>query len=225
MSAKPTVFISYSRADKAWKDRLVRHLHVLSAHGLLDVWEDSRITTGSRWRREIEQAIGHASVAILLISADFLSSKFVLNTEVPQLLERRKTDGVSVVPILIAECDWQGVDWLAAMQFHADARPMLGCSEHEIEASFARVARDVRRIFNERPFVPPRVSTPPSAEDDKIYNAPTIAQEPKPSVPSPTSPDEERETRNFLLIFFGFFAVLMFMFFLFMLIFFFMARQ
>lgn len=146
MTDKPTVFISYSRADKAWKDRLVRHLHVLSAYGLVDTWEDSRITTGSKWRREIEQAMGQASVAILLVSADFLSSKFVLNTEIPRLLERRKDDGLRIIPILVAPCDWEAIEWLATIQFHADARPMLGCSEHETEEIFAAIAKEIRRL-------------------------------------------------------------------------------
>jgi hypothetical protein len=73
---KPTVFISYSHKNEAWKDRLVTHLGVLAQEGLLDTWDDRRIGAGSNWKKEIEDALKKSSVAVLLVSADFLTSKF-----------------------------------------------------------------------------------------------------------------------------------------------------
>lgn len=70
----PSVFISYSHKDEAWKDRLMTHLGVLQREGLLDTWDDRRIGAGANWYEAIQQAIERASVAILLISADFLTS-------------------------------------------------------------------------------------------------------------------------------------------------------
>ena len=66
--ARPTVFISYSHQDEAWKDRLVTHLGVLSHEGLLDLWNDRRIGAGQDWRQEIQEAMATASVAIMLVS-------------------------------------------------------------------------------------------------------------------------------------------------------------
>ena len=43
----PSVFISYSRKDEEWKDRLVTHLGVLEQEGLLDLWDDRRIELGA----------------------------------------------------------------------------------------------------------------------------------------------------------------------------------
>lgn len=74
----PSVFISYSHKDEAWKDRLVTHLGVLQSQGLLDLWDDRRIGAGQDWHQEIEQAMAAASVAVLLVSADFLTSQFIL---------------------------------------------------------------------------------------------------------------------------------------------------
>jgi hypothetical protein len=83
-----TVFISYSHKDEEWKDRLVTQLGVLEQEGILDLWDDRRIEAGEDWKPEIEQAINRASVAILMISANFLTSKFILSEEVPVLLTR-----------------------------------------------------------------------------------------------------------------------------------------
>jgi hypothetical protein len=87
--SKPTVFISYSHRDEEWKDRLVTHLGVLRHQGLLDLWDDRRIGAGQDWKQEIKQAMDAASVAVLLVSAHFLTSRFILGEEVTRLLERR----------------------------------------------------------------------------------------------------------------------------------------
>ena len=73
---KPTVFISYSHKDEKWKDRLVAHLGVLQEQGLLEVWEDRQIAAGDDWLPEIEKAINKAQIAILMVSANFLSFLF-----------------------------------------------------------------------------------------------------------------------------------------------------
>jgi hypothetical protein len=70
--ARPTVFVSYSHQDEAWKDRLVKQLRVLELEGDLEVWDDRRIAAGDEWLPEIEAAIARARAAVLLISAAFL---------------------------------------------------------------------------------------------------------------------------------------------------------
>ena len=87
--AAPRIFISYSHDDKAWMKRVVKHLRVLEPEGL-SVWEDHQITAGGDWLPEIKAEIQSCSVALLLISANFLTSKLILDTEVPALLQRRK---------------------------------------------------------------------------------------------------------------------------------------
>jgi len=92
------VFLSYSHVDETWKDRLSRHLAVLTEEGLLDAWDDRRIGAGADWEAEIRAAMDAAEVAILLISADFLTSRFVRDSEVPRLLQRRAKEGCASSP-------------------------------------------------------------------------------------------------------------------------------
>ncbi len=110
--SKPAVFISYSHKDEAWKDRMVSHLGALQHEGLLDIWDDRRIGAGEEWRQEIEDAIDAASVAILLVSADFLTSKFILGEEVPRIMKRREKEGMRIFPVIIRPCAWRQVKWL-----------------------------------------------------------------------------------------------------------------
>ncbi len=63
MTTQPTVFISYSHKDVAWKNRLVTQLSVLQQEELLDIWDDRRIETGTDWHPEIEKAIAAAHLS------------------------------------------------------------------------------------------------------------------------------------------------------------------
>ena len=95
---KNVIFISYSHEDREWMDRLAGHLAVLQSQNLLTLWADRRIGAGSEWEREIKEAIEQSSVAILLITANFLRSKFIMGVEIPRLLQRREREGVEIIP-------------------------------------------------------------------------------------------------------------------------------
>ena len=75
---KNVIFVSYSHEDREWMDRLASHLAVLQSQDLLTLWDDRRIGAGSMWEHEIKEAIEQSSVAILLITANFLRSKFII---------------------------------------------------------------------------------------------------------------------------------------------------
>src|SRR5687768_16777803 len=111
----PSVFISYSHKDEVWKERLASHLGVLEKQELLDLWDDQRIEAGEEWFDEIEVAINHVDVAVLLVSADFLNSKFILEEEVPRFLQRRVADGLNVFPVIVRPCLWKRVSWLSRL--------------------------------------------------------------------------------------------------------------
>lgn len=86
---RPKVVISYSHKDEEIKDQLLTHLSIGKLKDVIDVWTDSKIPAGSDWREEIDRALKEASLAILLISADFLSSNAV-QREVASLVKRQE---------------------------------------------------------------------------------------------------------------------------------------
>src|SRR5262249_35128748 len=139
------------------KDRLATHLGVLQREGLLDTWDDRRIGAGDDWHEEIQQAIERASVAILLISADFLTSKFILETEVPRFLVRRQTEGLHIVPVIVWPCPWKRVLWLSRIQScPKDGRALSAGNEHQIEDDLAAIAYEVITLIeNPRPVATP----------------------------------------------------------------------
>jgi hypothetical protein len=119
---QPTIFVSYSHKDEQEKDRLLSHLGVLHQHGLINLWSDDRIGAGAAWEQEISRAMAEARVAILLVTANFLNSNFILTQEVPALLKRRQKEGLIVFPIITQHCAWDRIDWLRQM----NAKPKNG---------------------------------------------------------------------------------------------------
>ncbi len=61
----PTVFISYSHEDEAWKDRLKSHLLMLEKAGRVSVWDDREIDPGGEWYPKIYEAMEKAAAAVL----------------------------------------------------------------------------------------------------------------------------------------------------------------
>ena len=152
----PTVFISYSHKDERWKNRLMGHLGVLAKQNLLELWDDRRINAGQDWYQEIQNAMDAARVAILLISAHFLTSDFILREEVQRLLVRKEKEGMSIFPIVVAPCDWEAVPWLCRMQLRpVDGRPLSRGRAHQIDSELASIAKEIRSHLND-PVNPPR---------------------------------------------------------------------
>jgi hypothetical protein len=146
---KPTVFISYSHKDEEWKDRLVTHLGVSQKQGLFFAWEDRLMGGGDIWKREIQDALNVASVAILLVSAHSLTSEFILHEEVKRMLERRDLEGLRIFPVIIKPCDWEAVPWLQQMNLRPkDGRPISGGNEHQIDEDMAAIAKEIRLLLN-----------------------------------------------------------------------------
>jgi hypothetical protein len=97
------VFISYSHADAEWLERLQKHLRPLEREGVT-VWDDTRLKPGEPWREEIRQVVAKTKVAILLISADFLASDFIVTNELPPLLTAAEEDGATIIPVIVSPC-------------------------------------------------------------------------------------------------------------------------
>ncbi len=96
----PQIFISYSREDAEYLDRIKKYLKPLEEHGI-SYWEDSQIQAGEDWRKEIEQALNTASIALCLVSQNFLASDFIHQVELPTLLRRAEQNDVLIIPFLL----------------------------------------------------------------------------------------------------------------------------
>jgi TPR repeat protein len=144
----PTIFLSYSHKDEGWKDRLLAHLGIAAEEGLLAVWNDRQIGAGADWLQKIQEAIEAARVAVFLISANFLTSRFIRGTEVPQFLKRRATEGLQIFPVIVRSCDWEVVPWLSPLQARPrDGKALAGFGGDRIDAELAAISKEIRAML------------------------------------------------------------------------------
>ena len=110
------VFVSYCHDDIKWLEAVRGQLRVLEAEGILDVYEDTRLEAGEAWYDRLHHEMSSAKVALLLVSAPFLASKFIRNEEIPRLFARHAEGGMLLYPLLVRPCPFEHVPWLARLQ-------------------------------------------------------------------------------------------------------------
>lgn len=137
------VFVSYSHADAEWLQRLQKHLKPLQREGV-EVWDDMRLRPGEPWREEIRKALAETRVAILLISADFLASDFIVTDELPPLLKAAEEDGATILPVIISPSRFERMESLSRFQAVNDPqKPLVQMRRANREKVLDDVARAV----------------------------------------------------------------------------------
>jgi len=151
---KSHIFISYSHNDQEYLDRILVHLKRIENDGI-DTWSDLRLRPGDQWRKEIALALERASVAILLVSADFLASDFITENELPPLLRKAAEQGTRIIPVIVKACGFERDKNLN--QFQALNNPnetVARMTEGKREKLYDKLAAEVERIFQEADLSP-----------------------------------------------------------------------
>jgi len=146
--ARFKVFVSYSHKDRRWLESLHDHLGVLEQEGLIDVFADTRIGPGNDWFNTLHEEMSSARLALLLVSASFLTSPFIRKDEVPLLFQKHEAAGMTIYPLLVRDCAWQEVGWLSRLQIRPpDAKPVESLRGSSRQACLANVAREIASIM------------------------------------------------------------------------------
>ncbi|QKQ72764.1 TIR domain-containing protein [Nostoc sp. TCL240-02] len=141
------VFISYSHKDKAWLDRLQIVLKPLLRKQIISVWDDTKITAGSLWRDEINNALAAAKVAVLIVSADFLGSDFIAEHELPPLLEAAKQGQLKLIWIYLSACDVP-TEITAYQAAHNTSKPLKSLSSAEQDEVLVNICKQIEQAAN-----------------------------------------------------------------------------
>lgn len=145
-SAKKKAFISYSHHDKAYLDRLMVHLKPLVKKGLIDIWVDTKIKTGDQWQKEIENALAVSSISILLISADFMASDFIIDNELPPLLAKAEVKGTKILPVILSPCRFSREPTLNRFQAaNPPNEPLSSMGDDKREVIYDQLAHDIEQ--------------------------------------------------------------------------------
>jgi len=95
------LFISYSHKDTDLKTRLQSHLNVLAREHDISIWTDLQINAGDEWDPAIMNNLESSQIIVLLLSVDFLNSKFCMARELESALDLHDSKRSLVIPIIL----------------------------------------------------------------------------------------------------------------------------
>lgn len=87
-SQSVSVFISYSHADEQLCNEFRKYLTILQRQGIVTSWYDRMIAAGTEWEGMIDSHLDSARVIILLVSVDFIASRYCYDVEMKRALAR-----------------------------------------------------------------------------------------------------------------------------------------
>ena len=186
---KRTVFVSYSHRDVQWLERVKVHLQPVVEAGALELWSDHKIEGGDLWRKELDEALAAAKVAVLLVTADFFASKFIQLEELPAILERAHGRGTIILPVIISASRFTREPQLAAFQSINDpSAPLAGLAEPDQEAVLDRLSKRVEELLRPAPTEQPASD---AGAADQPFRASTARSAQLPGQVGPTQPEKK----------------------------------
>jgi DNA-binding NarL/FixJ family response regulator len=141
------VFYSYAHSDELFRTELEKHLAMLLRQGVIGQWHDREIVAGRRWATSINHNLESADIILLLISPDFISSKYCYEKEMKRALQREQSGNARVIPIIVRSVDWTGAPFAHLQALPKDGKPVD--SWPKSDEAWTDVAKGIRRAVGE----------------------------------------------------------------------------
>ncbi|HWP09410.1 MAG TPA: TIR domain-containing protein [Polyangiaceae bacterium] len=146
-SRRDVVFISYSQEDRRWLCLLKIVLKPYLRRGLIRIWDDSAVRTGTQWKKELASALRRARVGVLLTSTDYFASDFVNNVELPALRRAAARGELTLFCVPVRPADPRALR-LQSYQWARDPkRPLSRMSRPAREQALVAIVEELVALF------------------------------------------------------------------------------
>src|SRR6266446_8132905 len=141
------IFFCYAHEDEAFLNKLKTHLSLLQWQGLIDSWHDRDISAGTEWEAEIKEHLDTAQIILLLVSPDFMASRYCYSVEMQRAVERHEHKEARVIPVILRHIYWQGAPFGKLQTLPKDALPIS--TWQNPDEAFFNVAEGIRKVVEE----------------------------------------------------------------------------
>lgn len=141
--SRTRVFISYSHKDGQWLERLRLMIKPLERRGL-EVWADTDIEAGQKWKDEITGALQSTAMAVFLVSPNFVASEFITTHELPPLLAAADQNHVKILWVYLSACLYDETALSRYQAAHDISEPLDGLSPAQQNEQLVKVAKLIR---------------------------------------------------------------------------------
>jgi nucleoside phosphorylase len=141
------VFISYSHQDIKLLNELKKWLFPLEQQGLIESWHDQQVVSGDEWSHKIASELDNADIILLLISPDFMASKYCYEREMRRAMERHAAGEARVIPIMLRPIDLGMAPFNILQSLPTRSSPVTNWADRD--QAFLNIAKGIRAVVEE----------------------------------------------------------------------------
>jgi hypothetical protein len=141
----------YAHKDKILRDKLAIHLSVMQHLNQIDDWYDHEIKPGMKWEDEIDIRLNTANIILLLVSPDFMASKYCYGNEMRRAIERHERGEAKVIPVILRPIHgWQDTPIGKLQALPTDGKPVVDRKWWPtVDYALENVASGIREVINQ----------------------------------------------------------------------------
>jgi len=131
------------------RNTLEDHLSALREAGKIRTWHDLELEAGTEWEPAILEKLDTADIILLLVSRNFIASKYCYGTELKRAIARHNAGTARVIPVILRHCDWNH-DYVPFSKLNVlptHAKPIT--SWVDPDEAFAIVAQKIRETVTQ----------------------------------------------------------------------------
>ena len=167
------IFISYSHQDKVWLEKLRTMLAPFSQDKTITFWDDSKIKAGTKWMPEITDALQRARVAVLLVSPTFLASNFIRENELPPILKKAESEGLTILWVAVSTSIYEPTPISEYQAAHDPSIPLDRLSLADVNSELKKICLkivDAAKNARPRPLPEPVKTTAIAVSPSNVSN-------------------------------------------------------
>lgn len=150
-----SIFISYAHRDEELKNELLKQLSPLVNEGLITTFDDRALPAGAEVDPAIAGKLEAADLILLMVSADFMASKYCYGIEMKRAVERHDAKEARVIPVILRDVEWRTSPFGKLLAVPTDGKPVDGARKRRDKA-LKDVASQIRAVVTTMPPPVPR---------------------------------------------------------------------
>lgn len=145
------IFISYSHKDVKWLNTLLTFLQPYTRGEKITVWSDQQIKPNLNWEEEIKSNLNSCRVAILLVSSNFLASDYIVEKELPILLQRRNEGELIIYWIAVSHSAYRTTALADIQSANIPSKPLNELAKPERDKVLVEITEKIANAMNLNP--------------------------------------------------------------------------
>ncbi|WP_157881450.1 toll/interleukin-1 receptor domain-containing protein [Streptomyces phaeochromogenes] len=139
------IAVFYARADERHREKFRTSIADMVRHGI-EYFDDRGIAPGQPWKEKLFKNLESADVIVLLLTPEFIASRFCMEEEVPHALRRHAAGACEILPVKVASFCLADESPLCEIQWFPSDKPVTERGNATAKA-WVEVAKELQRVI------------------------------------------------------------------------------